>query len=243
MKLIILLVSMSIVSSFVSGQTSEKTLTLAFSKDWKPYIYADKQGKAAGIDLILLKQVLQPLGYTLRNESLPEQRMAIRLEEGKVGVVLGAALTTERLSHNYFSIPYRKETIVLGYKKSRHDAFCSATITEVLQDGKLVALNKSGWFGERLSDQLLTQYADNIVHAEGTQRRMQLLLLDRVDVVVGDINVLTAAAKDLGIDDFAVSAIPVHQTNVHFMFGREHVNAAFVEQFNQVLATLITSGN
>ncbi|MDC8832195.1 substrate-binding periplasmic protein [Alteromonas gilva] len=240
MRLIVLFCAMFAALPALSNQPLNKTITLASAKDWKPYIYVNAQGKVAGTDYDLLRKTLQQSDVTLRTENLPEQRLAKLIEEGSVGVILGAAFTTDRHKHNYFSIPYRRETIVLGFRRSRHSAYSKASITDVLAADKLVALNRSGWFGEVLSDQLLTRYNNNIVHAEGTQRRLQLLMLDRVDAVVGDVDVLMAGALELGIDDFAVSEIPIHQTDVHFMFGHKQVTAAFVQQFNQSLAALIT---
>ncbi|OFI32435.1 hypothetical protein BFC17_06895 [Alteromonas lipolytica] len=214
---------------------SQVALNLAMGANWKPYVYIDEHGQRAGEDLLLLNRVLDRLGYQLNTENLPEQRMALEIQQGQVDVVLGAAYTKAREAQNFFSVPYRKEIIVLGYRHSLHPEIRDMDINTLLAQDGLVAVNKSGWFGAAFKQDTLAHYDSNLVHAEGTHRRMQLLDMDRVDAVVGDSKVLQAAADEMGIDDFVIAEKIIHETAVHFMFSRARVDAAFMQRFNTAL--------
>ncbi|MAJ69823.1 MAG: hypothetical protein CBB67_019170 [Alteromonadaceae bacterium TMED7] len=218
----------------------EESFDLAVTVDWKPYLYINQQGEPDGEDLRLLRRTLQRLGYELNAQRLPEQRMALELKQGEVDVILGAAYTKTREAQNFYSIPYRKETIVFGFRFSRNPYFRDVNVSSLLQQNFLVSVNKSGWFGEEFQRNALDDHDRNLIHAEGTMRRMQLLKMGRVDAVVGDRKVLEAAAQQLGLDDFMVSKQVIHETRVHFLFSRNRVDKAFMQRFNQALIAELT---
>lgn len=219
----------------ISHADAEESFNLAMATDWKPYLYVDANGRPAGDDLQLLNLTLQRLGYHLNAENLPEQRMALEIEQGQVDVILGAAYTKARERLNFYSVPYRKESIVFGFRFSRHPDFSDISVSTVLAQNYLVAVNKSGWFGKEFERGALTIHGSNLIHAEGTLRRMQLLNMNRVDAVVGDRKVLEAAAAELGIDDFVIARQIIHETDVHFLFSRDRVDEAFMQRFNTAL--------
>lgn len=221
----------------------EKSLNLAVTVDWQPYLYMNQQGKADGEDLQLLALTLQRMGYKLNTVGLPEQRMAREFKLGQIDVILGAAYTEAREAQNYYSIPYRKETIVFGFKRSRYPQLDGAKVTTLLQQNLLVAVNKSGWFGEAFQREALDVHGRNLIHAEGTLRRMQLLKMNRVDAVVGDEKVLKMAARKLGVNDFVVAQQVIHQTQVHFIFSRSRVDEIFMQRFNAALVAEQASWN
>lgn len=224
------------ISARGSGQES---LSLAMMADWKPYLYLDEKGNTAGDDLELLEKVLSRIGYQLNSKNLPEQRMAMEIKHGEVDVTLAAAYTPGREHANFYSIPYRTETIVFGFRHNLHPEFQQMTVAAVLAGNYLVAVNKGGWFGKAFAALAREDYASQMIHAEGTQRRMVLLEMNRVDAVVGDHKVLAAAAKDIGIDDFVISEQVIHQTPVHFMFSRSRVDRHFMQQFNAALKDVL----
>ncbi len=219
----------------VAGGAQGETLYLAMSEDWKPYVYVDATGNVAGEDYVLLQRTLSSLGHELLAVDLPEQRMGRDISRGHVDVTLGAVSTPQRREQNLFSIPYRLETIVFAYLGSEHPDWHEQDLEQILQQGGLVAVNKSGWFGEWFRYHVRETYPSQLVHAEGTLRRMQLLKLGRVSAVVGDINVLQTAGQELGVTDLHISDAIINQTPVHFMFSRLRVDADFMQRFNTAL--------
>lgn len=214
---------------------TDKSLTLTLGKDWAPYAFRNDNGDADGLDYHLLNIVLANMNYKLRLIEQPEQRMTLNIEKGMVDVTLGAGITEQRQQTNYFSIPYRMETIVFGYRKSRHPDFRHQKLDALFKQGVVAAVNHSGWFGHWFEQDIKERFADQLIHAEGTDRRMSMLLLNRVDIVIGDQSVLQAAAKKIGIDDFAIGSYIINQTPVHFMFSKRRVNETFVAEFNKYL--------
>lgn len=227
---------MALLISVIPGVSkATETLYLAMSDDWMPYVYLDRSGKATGEDYTLLERTLAHMDYEILAVDLPEQRMRLDISKGHVDVTLGAVSTVERREQNYFSIPYRLETIVLAYRRSAYPDWTDVELERVLQKGDLVAVNNSGWFGEWFRYHIQETYPSQLVHAEGTLRRMQLLKLGRVSAVIGDINVLKEAGQQLAITDLEVSKAVINQTPVHFMFSRLRVDSDFMKRFNQAL--------
>ncbi|TPV58322.1 amino acid ABC transporter substrate-binding protein [Aestuariibacter sp. GS-14] len=214
---------------------SDQTLYLAMAEDWKPYVYLDANGKAAGDDFSLLQRTLTSMQYDLMAVDLPEQRLGRDIFRGHVDVTLGAVSTPERREQNYFSIPYRLETIVFAYRKSLHPDWQDKGLEQILQQQELIAVNNSGWFGDWFRYHIQETYPTQLIHAEGTLRRMQLLKMGRVSAVIGDIRVLQEAARELEITDLQTGAAIINQTPVHFMFSRLRVDADFMKRFNQAL--------
>lgn len=127
------------------------------------------------------------------------------------------------------------ETIVFGYRQSLHPEFRNKKLDELLEGGFVAAVNHSGWFGQWFEQDIKNQFAKQLIHAEGTERRMSMLMLSRVDMVIGDQEVLLNAAKKLAIDDFAIGLMKINQAPVHFMFSQHSVSTAFVTEFDQHL--------
>ncbi|MEG3765962.1 substrate-binding periplasmic protein [Alteromonas sp. 14N.309.X.WAT.G.H12] len=203
--------------------------------EWPPYFVLQNQNQAAGKDYLLLKSILSKMNYALIPQVLPEKRLAHDVNQGKIDVVLGAAYTPERAQNNYFSIPYRTESIGYGYLNSGSAPPAQQDLLTRLRQGKTLALNTGGWFGEYFSSHIANPFHHQLVHIESVARRINALALGRVDLILDDKEVLAYSAKKQGIQ-ITVSEENIQRQEVHFMFSRYSVDQQFMQTFNRLLA-------
>lgn len=234
----------AVITLTLSSQTvsaHQETLNIATGQQWRPYIYIDEHGALTGSDVVLLKQLLKPLGMTLNAVRAPEQRLLTMAQMEQLDVAVGAAWNEERTEHFYYSLPYRDESIGYSYLSQFEVRFRGKALLQMLENNVLIGLNNAGWYGEWFEYTVRPQYQSQLVHAEGSERRLKMLQLERVDIVIDDINVLKAHKAHLGIDNLIVSNNVLEVQPVHFIFSKNKVTPAFMKKFNAVLNAYLTS--
>ncbi|QJR80253.1 transporter substrate-binding domain-containing protein [Alteromonas pelagimontana] len=217
----------------------DKVIELTATNNWYPYVYYDSERKVRGSDYTILKNLLNEMGYQLRASTFPERRMGRKIEQGDIEVVLGAAKNSVRSRNNTFSLPYRKETITFAYLKKHQSAYADKSLLMLLDEGHMVAINKSGWYGEWFADNVIKAYPKQIVHVESVNRRLNLVNQNRVELIVDDRQVLKANAKLLNVKNLIISETPINVQDVHFMFSKRAVTKDFMREFNAKLAEFL----
>lgn len=205
---------------------------------WPPYLYITDNNEPAGEDYQLLKSVLGKLDYALESQILPERRVTQQIELGQIDVVTGAAFTPARALKNYFSVPYRKETISFAFHPSHHNEYAGKSLETLLREGKTLALNTGGWFGDWFNETVTEQYSAQLIHLDSVKRRLQFLNRGRVDLVLDDIRVISFNAEQLQLE-LEISNKPVNVQDVHFMFSKQSVDPGFIDKFNHVLSDYV----
>ncbi|MBU2977680.1 transporter substrate-binding domain-containing protein [Alteromonas sp. C1M14] len=218
-------------------------ITFAYGKDtlylggapWPPYFYLQDSNRPGGTDYLLLQTILARMDYQLLPEILPEKRVTRGVNQGKIDVVLGAAYTPERAKNNYYSIPYRTETVGYGYLDGKSFPVVEKDLITRLKEGNTLALNTSGWFGDDFFYHLAQPYQSQLVHIDSVARRLEFLALGRVDLILDDTEVLAYNALKQGID-LTISEEVIQHQKIYFMFSRFSVDQDFMREFNRLLA-------
>ncbi len=226
-----------LLSCFISTQAFAQTPSLTFSFDgnWLPYIYKDSSGNVVGKDGALLKGILARMGYTLNVNVVPENRIVSEAVQGRVDVLIGVFKNKEREINNWFSIPYRKENVGIGFLASRAGELTCKNFDMHVRNGAIVALNRSAWHGESFDVDYKRNKRFKIIHVEGTQRRLRMLEKRRADFVVGDVVSIKATAELLGVTDLILCDQLIFSDDVYFMFSKQAVDQSFMATFNRKL--------
>lgn len=214
-------------------------INLVFSGDWYPYFYLDKQGQYSGRDLELLRKGLMRMDCELAILHLPERRISADLLSGRVDVAIAATLTEQRQKQFMFSIPYRLQTIVLVYRKSDRQTAALDTILDLVQQNKLVALNRGGWYGHEVAAVLDSKWARQLMHVETFASRLELLRRGRVDAFIDDKDTVLAEMQRNGLTDLALITRPLDIAEQHYMFSKIKLDEAFVTEFNRQLSIIM----
>lgn len=81
-------------------------------EEWKPYIYAEK-GQLKGADYDYLMRLSDAIDCRLTFIELPWIHALEQMEQGKLDLLSGASLIESHKAYARFSLPYRREDIVL----------------------------------------------------------------------------------------------------------------------------------
>lgn len=235
-----MLIVLGLLSSSVHSETyCHHPIRIVFSGDWYPYFYQDKHGDYTGQDLELLRKSLENMGCELSIVQLPERRITTDLLSGRVDVAIAASLTEARQQQFLLSAPYRQQTTVLVFRKANKKTAALDTVSELVHQNKLIALNRGGWFGEEVARILASKWARQLIHVETFASRLELLRRGRIDAFIDDKETVQANMDRLHLSDLCVIPRPVDVAEQHYMFSKMRLDEAFVSEFNRQLSRLL----
>lgn len=213
-------------------------------ENWPPYIYADAQGKPAGLDIELVQAIFAEAGCTLHiGPEVPRKRRMLMHQEGELALLLAASDTPERRQYSWFSLPYRHERTglaALAQNAPRLDGIHSFTD---LRTRKIILLSpSSGWYGQDYADLLPALKADQLVyHFEEIRQGMKMLNAGRGLLILGDVGSLNWEASQLGVKLTILPFLPVDDS-VHLMLSRKTASEADVQLLNAAISRLEKKG-
>lgn len=236
-------------SSHSLAQKCESELVVSYNGDWKPYFYQFGSNQYDGIDFTLLNNIVSSMGCHIAVLPMTEARSIIELGKGSFDISVGASYTPERAKQFYYSLPYRQEVIgVMFYNNGDHDRHTS--LREVLEEGGVVGINMSGYFGNTVQE-LKAQYPRQFVHGFSLPDRITMLSDGEVDAVVDDRVALCHQLKGLRVtkpgtlgehaSDLVLSDEVLHDNEVFFLFSRLTVDEAYVNTFNEHLSSELST--
>lgn len=211
---------------------------MAHSGDYVPYQYQAQNGDLVGLDVELARQILGKMNCVLELEILPPRRAQRLLAAGDIDMMAAASITEERLEYARFSDPYREETILMFVRRSRFDDLKGYSFRSAIKAGYLVAAGNGGWYGEEygaISED--AAQTGQLVLTNSTAQRMQMLLRDRIDILVADRMVAGFHARELG-GMREITELPhvMNSDPVHFMFSRRIFSEQDIVFFNEALS-------
>ncbi|GGO65607.1 substrate-binding periplasmic protein [Bowmanella pacifica] len=231
---------LGLLSSSVHSETyCHHPIRIVFSGDWYPYFYQDKQGDYTGQDLELLRESLENMGCELNIVQLPERRITADLLSGRVDVAIAASLTEARQRQFLLSVPYRQQSTVLVFRTANKKTAALDTVSELVRQNKLIALNRGGWFGAEVASILKSKWARHLIHVETFASRLELLRRGRVDAFIDDRETVLANINKLHLSDLCIIPRPVDVAEQHYMFSKMRLDDDFLSEFNRQLSRLL----
>ncbi len=101
MKKNIKLLSVLLVVMFSVSMLSAKEIVINYEKDWFPYTF-QKNGKATGIHIDIVKQAAKKAGYDVKFVTVPWKRCLLNVKKGKSDGVIGASYKDKRAAFAYY---------------------------------------------------------------------------------------------------------------------------------------------
>jgi len=217
-----------------------KPVRLSSTSAWFPYIYKNKHGNSIGVDIKLLTKILHRMGCQLKVVHFPERRMLYKPRQGNFDISLGASKNRDRLKYFHYSSPYRKETIKFAYRLNEKDIVDETSLHDIVQLKKIIAINLAGWYGHELENEKARSKL--FINSDTANKRLKLLVLNRVDIVIDDEIVLCNAIQRLAFSHIKVHPSVLSKAPIHFIFNKKSVSSLFVDKFNKILNHMAESG-
>lgn len=210
-------------------------------EDWQPYSFIDANGLHTGLETEMLAAVARELGCTVEYiPGVPRNRRLPMLAAGELDLLVAASYDGPDLPGvSWFTRTYRNEefSAFMRAEPARAGPLPQA-LAQVL-DGGLRLLAHRGPGVVPIVDEFarrgqLTQFED---YAKG----VQLLKLQRGDVLLGERLAVLFAARAAGVD-VAELALPVRRDVVAYKLSRKRFDEAEVVRFNEAILRLDAQG-
>ena len=228
-------------SAVATGATNacDRELTVAYFNS-EPYHYEADGGTVTGLDVDILEAVLDAAGCRWRYEKIPLKRSLAAIQSGLADVAMGASSTPERSRYAYFSVPYRRELMVMFTRANGDPSLPAeiASLSDLPKTDVRIGAHLGSWYGyeyARLFERNAA-FRNQVLQSADYDNLYRALVADRVDVVIDDIFNGHAALKRLGLlESTAVHAHVVNDSVTHFMFSRKSVSGATVDKIDDAI--------
>lgn len=206
---------------------------------WKPYMFRDANGDMAGLDYELVRGILDRAGCDYRFVEVPSKRALIAVKNGEIDLVAGASITPERQVYGRFTRSYRDERMVLLTRWEDHERYPASSLDQFVSqyDVAIGAVN-GGYYGEEFRnldhDALLR--SNRLFLVSNNERLIRMLVLGRIDAIVGDVVSLHTTARSLGLE----GRISVHEHTlnadvVHLLLSKASTTQSDLDVINAAI--------
>ncbi|RED49228.1 substrate-binding periplasmic protein [Aestuariispira insulae] len=217
----------------------DKVFSIYYVTDYRPYSGQDDNGDLSGFDNALVQAVIRAMGCDYEMVTLPWKRGLSYAEQGKLDIVPYASVTPEREAFARFSIPYRYEKVgMIVRADSRYDI---NSLEDVVRLGLRIGYYQGTYWGEEFETFREREDAQNYIFPYSNNKQgLQLVLKNRVDLLIGDPAVQLYEARQLGIgSQLRDHAYVLRRSPVHFLASRKTVSASMMKRFNDELRQLM----
>jgi polar amino acid transport system substrate-binding protein len=227
----------------VQGKTPDCHFTVGFDA-WEPYQYIDVGDQVTGLDIELIKAVLDHMQCGVTFKAGQWVSLLGDLKNGQVDVLLGSSKTAGREEYAYFSQAYRTEEFSLYVLKEDTNLLTINSIASFIDDKHKIGVVADYYYGPEVSmlrDGSAT--ADAFVTALMGEVNVARLLDHNIDGFLEDSFVGASMLRRKALADLIVpQGITTQTGDAHIMFSKQSVSADVVDNFNQALDVVMTGG-
>lgn len=210
-------------------------------EDWRPYSFIDAAGRHTGLETEMLAAVAREMDCTVEYvHDLPRNRRLPMLASGELDLIVAASYDgPDDPKVSWYKRPYRDEEFGAFMRAAAARARPPPqSLAQVLSVG-LRLLTHRGPSVVPLVDEFsargqLTSFED---YAKG----VQLLKLERGDVLIGDRLAVLFAARAAGVA-LTELALPVRRDVVAYKLSRKRFDEAEVARLNEAILRLDAQG-
>ena len=204
----------------------------------EPYHFDTPDGTVKGLDADILRDILSLAGCTSHFTRMPLKRAFSALEAGLVDIAMGASLTKEREAYARFSIPYRRELMVMFMRTDDLHAVPIRHLADVPDLKLYVGAHLGSWYGPEYA-YLFAQnkaFRAQVVQSSDYENLYRALLAGRVDIVLDDIFNGHAILKHMGeLAQADIHPVAVNDSVTHFMMSKNTVPESDVDQIDTAI--------
>lgn len=212
--------------------------------DDEPYSFRQADGKVAGFDIDLMREILRRTGCTAVFVEMPWARALVELEAGRLDILPGSFRSKQRDAYAHFSIPSLQSQNVLYLGPKARAQYHLITLDDIV--GTTFRLGVQ--IGVSYGDKFETLKADplfkvNQVPVTLRRKAWKMMELGRIDGMIADEASATLELQQLGLaDKVKPSGVIVSTTTSMVAFSKRTVSSQFVTSFNKALQTMYADG-
>ena len=236
------------ISPMVSGvsHTTQQQLPASFCPGepiqiawhrYYPYSYLDpKSQKLVGEDIRYISEIFDDLGCKIEFVRMTWGRTLLEIENGALDMTLYAYKTEDRAKRFLFSEPYRTQPIRLGILNKNKHKWQIKSLDDIRAFKLTVAADTHVWAGNVFEEFTKRYKGVHVFHVHSMNRRLEMLMSNRVDVIVGDPLAMEHEAKVSGVfDELFIVDFALYDSAVHLVLKKNRFSSTFVERLNKQL--------
>lgn len=203
----------------------------------RPFQYKDYTGKAAGMQVDLVREIFKLLNCDLKFSYGSWDQLVNKLKAGEIDFLPDITPTKERDSYGYYSVPYRKELFTLYVRKNNYDEYLDKSFQQLLEEKFRVGLTSGYIYGKQIDSYIQNKpFSTNFHFSESNIANYQLILDLKIDGFLEDSIVAGYYLRRFKLGH-VIKSLPVRFVNneVVFMFNKHSVPQSFVNRFNRSL--------
>jgi len=207
-------------------------ITVGGDRDYPPYEFLDRDGKASGYNVELTKAIADVMGMKVEFRLGAWSEMRTALQNGTVDVLQGMSYSEERLSEVDFSLPH---TIVNHAVFARKDSPTVNSLADLT--GKVVAVHRAGIMHDFLKKQ---GFAGKLVLTDTPADALRQTAAGKTDYAIVAIVPGMYIIRELKLTNLYPV---VHNVASHrYCYAVDKGNDELLSRFNEGLAILKKTG-
>lgn len=207
---------------------------------WPPLQYLDEVNQPAGLQINLIKKLEEATNckIQLRQQSFEKNQQDIK--NGNIDLTFDITITQARQEFGHFSIPYRKELLVLYVKPEYYKQCRELDLAMLIEQGFRLSLTKGVNYGEMITNIQKVPKLNQLLHyQDDSQVELDLFRRNQLDGILEDPIVMAYMKRnDPQLTLVESCQVTVYEGLVSIMFSKKTVSNDIVERFNKAINLL-----
>lgn len=205
--------------------------------NWPPYQWLTTEGKAKGKQIELVEKIFKQVGCKFNYVATSFPHGLDKLKEGSIDIQLNATPSPSRAEYSYFSLPYRKEFLLL-YSTNKYLQKCQTmSLKALILDGFKLAAQKDLVYGDVLTEiQQDPELNRRIFYVDSNVQHVDLIEANELDGVIDD-PIVVAYRSTVNATGNKLSSCPIviSSAPISFIFSKKTISQSLVDRFNQTI--------
>ena len=204
---------------------------------WPPFQYLDDNNTPIGLQIDLSKKLAQEIGCKINLVRQDFEQNLSDIKNGNIDLTFDITITDERKKYGHFSIPYRKELLVLYVKPEFIQECKKQPLSNLIKSGFRLSLTKGVRYGSDVARIQKDPDLDKLIHYQGSnETELDLFINDKLDGILEDPAVIAyMKRKEPKLKNVESCQITLYSGLVSMMFSKKTVSTSLVNQFNAAL--------
>ena len=228
-----------------ADKATKPACTLIMGWDpWEPYQFANVDGNVNGLDVELVKIIVENAGCTLEFNQDNWSSLLAKIQNGEIHLLAGATQTESRDEFAWFMDPYREESFVLYVRADEKNDYPEENLQALLERGGQIGVTQDYIYGDEVSAlQDSPDFAEQFIGVPISELNYSKLADLEIDGFLEDPFVAVAILRRKGLGKQIVAHdIEIHTGMVHLMLSKASVNETMFGHLNNSLAEMKESG-
>jgi len=207
---------------------------------WPPLQYLDDANQPVGLQIDLIKQLEVATNCQIQLQLQPFEKSQQDIKKGNIDLTFDITITKARQEFGNFSIPYRKEMLVLYVKPEYYQQCREQDLASLIKQGFRLSVTKGVNYGSKIvniqKDPALDQ---RLYYQDDGKVELDLFRQNMLDGILEDPIVMAYMKRnDMQLAQAKSCQVTVYEGLVSIMFSKKTVPVEVVKRFDDAIEQL-----